>query len=135
MGEWVKMVKLIQVFSHKNCQCFKFCWLDERSYYKKRAKSFSINADHLFRFTKEGILTKQRSFVTKYKFSNWRGRASDIAEPFKSVKTNKDQKNEKKVKKVSWKKCISRESNPGLILERRDKCCHYTTDASYYLFK
>ena len=27
------------------------------------------------------------------------------------------------------KKCISRESNPGLILERRDKCCHYTTDA------
>ena len=72
MQDWLQMINSINGFSAKELVIFDFQqWL--KPYIQKSKKLFMINQPHVFRFTRNGIITKK--FVNDSDFSLWRGRS------------------------------------------------------------
>lgn len=72
MNDWLSLINSISGFRAKELIIYNFSeWL--APYVKKNKNLLMINQPHLFRFTRNGIITKQ--YVTDREFSTWRGRS------------------------------------------------------------
>ena len=80
LEDWNKMINSIPQFHSEELQCYNFdAWLEGSI--SAGVRTIGLNAAHVFQFTRDGLSTKQ--YVTDESFGTWRGRGSDITEPFK----------------------------------------------------